>query len=59
MCVCVSCVMCTITDYGEEWLDTREGTFADGIPRYSDYITAASVIDKLKKNLGKQVLTGT
>lgn len=44
-------------DYGEEWLDTREGTFADKIPRREDFITAASVVSKLDKSMTRNKIT--
>ena len=37
------------TDYGETWLDTREGSFADKIPRKEDYVNAAKIVSRLRK----------
>lgn len=34
-------------DYGEEWLDTREGTFADDVPREADFKKAALILHKI------------
>jgi hypothetical protein len=36
------------TNYGENWLDTREGTFADKIPRKDDYVKAAQILSRLR-----------
>lgn len=44
-------------DYGEEWLDTREGTFADEIPRREDFITAASAVSKLDQSMTRNHIT--
>ena len=48
-------------DYGEEWLDSREGTFADNIPRRSEYIKATDVMEKIYASTqqSKNPLTGT
>mmetsp|Transcript_26636 Transcript_26636/g.30489 ORF Transcript_26636/g.30489 Transcript_26636/m.30489 type:complete len:617 (+) Transcript_26636:206-2056(+) len=42
-------------DYGEEWLDSREETFADYVPRQDDFRKAATIVNKITKhqqNLG-------
>ena len=36
------------TNYGETWLETREGTFADKIPRKVDYVKAAKMVSRLR-----------
>jgi SET domain. len=36
-------------DYGETWLDNREGTFADFVPREDDFRKAASLFNKIHR----------
>ncbi len=36
-------------DYGEHWLDNREGTYADDIARFQDYQDAGKVLRLLSK----------
>lgn len=43
-------------DYGENWLDSRAGTFADAIPREADYIKASSVVKKIKDSISAKQL---
>lgn len=38
------------TDYGEAWLDAREGTFADSVPRYDDFVKAGSILHTMRDN---------
>jgi len=35
-------------DYGESWLNTREGTFADTVPRYDDFVKAGSILGVMR-----------
>lgn len=46
----------SFSDYGEEWLDSREGTFADYIPRQSDFTQAASIVRRIKQSERKDKL---
>ncbi len=36
-------------DYGESWLDSREGTFADFVPREKDFDEGSRVFTKMQK----------
>ena len=44
-----------IKDYGEGWLDGRDGTFAEMIPREGDFDKANDVIQSIAKGLGNDV----
>mmetsp|Transcript_4976 Transcript_4976/g.7341 ORF Transcript_4976/g.7341 Transcript_4976/m.7341 type:complete len:671 (-) Transcript_4976:204-2216(-) len=41
-------------DYGETWLDTREGTFADHVPREDDFNKGAAALKSIHRNLIKK-----
>ena len=43
-------------DYGESWLKTREGTFADFIPRSGNYDRAAAVLKTMQLEGEKSAL---
>mmetsp|Transcript_11650 Transcript_11650/g.21788 ORF Transcript_11650/g.21788 Transcript_11650/m.21788 type:complete len:731 (-) Transcript_11650:289-2481(-) len=38
-------------DYGEKWLDNRHGTFADFVPREDDFRKAASLLNKIHREM--------
>ena len=38
-------------DYGEQWLDYREGTFADNVPRYDDFEEGAEAFNHIQSEL--------
>ena len=41
------------SDYGEDWLDTREGTFTDNVPRQEDFSKAASILRIMREHFLK------
>jgi len=55
--------MCQVTVFfvlGEAWLDYREGTYADQVPREEDIKTGGKILNKLLqfKNVEKNSIEG-
>ncbi len=48
--------MLPFLDYGESWLDSREGTFADFVPREKDFGSASIVLSKIEKKIAESEL---
>mmetsp|Transcript_4592 Transcript_4592/g.6515 ORF Transcript_4592/g.6515 Transcript_4592/m.6515 type:complete len:636 (+) Transcript_4592:185-2092(+) len=38
-------------NYGENWFDTREGTYADMVPRFQDFHDVAAILSVLTRNV--------